>query len=141
MKKTNKEEGGEVGSGNVFADLGLRNPEVLQAKADLMFEISQAIEVRSLTQAAAAELLGIDQPKISALVRGRMNGFSLERLFRYLNALDRDIEIVVRPARVGASRKPLRVVREGAEPGGAARAARRRPAVAAKRGRTADGSS
>src|SRR3972149_3756098 len=102
----------EVSSGNVFADLGLRNPEVLLAKADLVYEISRTIEARGLTQAEAAEILGIDQPKVSALVRGRLDGFSMERLFRYLNALGKDIEIVVRQASGGkAARNPPRVVR------------------------------
>jgi len=83
-------------SGNVFADLGLPNAPELQAKADLALEISRSIEERGLTQSQAAELLGIDQPKISALVRGRLGGFSMERLYRFLNALGKDIEIVVR---------------------------------------------
>jgi predicted XRE-type DNA-binding protein len=83
-------------SGNVFADLGLPNARELQAKADLAWEISRTIEERDLTQAQAAELLGIDQPKVSALVRGRLSGFSMERLYRFLNALGKDVEIVVR---------------------------------------------
>jgi predicted XRE-type DNA-binding protein len=83
-------------SGNVFADLGLPNARELQAKADLAWEISRTIEERELTQAQAAELLGIDQPKVSALVRGRLSGFSMERLYRFLNALGKDVEIVVR---------------------------------------------
>ena len=135
-KRKNKNVDYEVSSGNVFADLGLRNPEVLLIKADLMFEISQAIEAQGLTQTAAAELLGIDQPKISALVRGRLSGFSLERLFRYLNALGKDIEIAVRAApRGGASRTPLRVIREVGKPQKAARTMRKRAAVAAKQGK------
>lgn len=86
----------DVGSGNVFADLGLPNASELQAKADLAHEISRIIDERGFTQAEAAELLGVDQPKISALVRGRLSGFSMERLYRFLNALGKDIEIVVR---------------------------------------------
>lgn len=86
-----------VSSGNVFEDLGLSAADELQAKADLAFEISRTIEDRGLTQAAAAELLGVDQPKVSALVRGRLTGFSMERLYRYLIALGKEIEIVVRP--------------------------------------------
>lgn len=86
-------------SGNVFADLGLANAPDLQAKADLAWEISRTIDERGLTQVEAAELLGIDQPKISALVRGRLSGFSMERLYRFLNALGKDVEIVVRSPR------------------------------------------
>lgn len=87
----------EEGSGNVFADLGLPNPDELLTKAKLMSAINQIIEERTLTQAQAAQLLGIDQPKISALSHGRISGFSVERLFRFLNKLDRDVEIVIRP--------------------------------------------
>jgi predicted XRE-type DNA-binding protein len=84
-------------SGNVFADLGLPDADELLAKADLAIQISRIIEERELTQAEAAELLGVDQPKVSALVRGRLEGFSIERLTRFLNALGQDVEIVVRP--------------------------------------------
>ena len=83
-------------SGNVFKDLGLPNPEELLAKAELVRHISGVIEQRGLTQVEAAEVLGTTQPKISDLLRGRLAGFSMERLIRYLNALDRDVEIVVR---------------------------------------------
>ena len=86
-----------VSSGNVFADMGLPNAEELLAKADLAIQISRIIEEHELTQAQAAEVLGIDQPKVSALVRGRLDGFSIERLTRFLNALGQDVEIVVRP--------------------------------------------
>jgi predicted XRE-type DNA-binding protein len=89
----------EESSGNVFADLGLENPEELLAKAQLVQRISDIISERKLTQARAAKLLGIDQPKVSALLRGKLAGFSTDRLFRFLNALGRDVEIVIRPAR------------------------------------------
>jgi predicted XRE-type DNA-binding protein len=89
----------EIGSGNVFRDLGLPDAEELQAKADLAYEISRTIDQRKLSQREAAEILGIDQPKVSALVRGRLSGFSMERLYRFLNALGKDVEIVVRPRR------------------------------------------
>ena len=89
----------EASSGNVFADLGLSNPEVLLARAELVRRIAQIIQKRKLTQADAASLLGIDQPKISALLRGRFQGFSSDRLFRFLNALGNDVEIVVRESR------------------------------------------
>ena len=84
-------------SGNVFADLGLADPEEALAKAELARQIGALLAERGLTQAQAAALLGVDQPKVSALVRGRLGGFSLDRLLRFLLALDRDVEIVVRP--------------------------------------------
>lgn len=89
----------EESSGNVFADLELKNPEELLAKAQLVQRIADIIAERKLTQAQAAKLLGIDQPKVSALLRGKLEGFSTDRLFRFLNALGRDVEIVIRPAR------------------------------------------
>ncbi|MBD2570181.1 helix-turn-helix domain-containing protein [Anabaena lutea] len=84
-------------SGNVFADLGLPNPDEMLVKAELARKISNAITARHITQAEAAELLGIDQPKVSALMRGRLTGFSLERMFRFLNILGIDVEITVKP--------------------------------------------
>ena len=100
------------GARNVFADLGLPDADELLAKARLASTISDIITGRHLTQAAAAELLGTTQPNVSNLVNGRLEGFSLERLARFLNALDRDVEIVVK--RRPASRKPgrLRVTME-----------------------------
>lgn len=85
------------GSGNIYADLGFANPEEEQSKARLARRIAELIKERGLSQAAAADLLGIDQPKVSALQRGRLGGFSLERLMRFLTRLDQDIEITVRP--------------------------------------------
>ncbi len=87
----------QVGSANVFADLGLPNSEEMLIKAELASKIGEIIETRSLTQMDAAEILGIDQPKVSALIRGRLTGFSTERLFRFLNALGSDVEISVKP--------------------------------------------
>jgi predicted XRE-type DNA-binding protein len=86
-----------VGSGNVFADLGLPDPEERLAKAKLAYRIYRIVEERGWTQAQAAQALGVDQPKVSALLRGRLAGFSIERLFRFLIALDQDVEISVRP--------------------------------------------
>jgi predicted XRE-type DNA-binding protein len=85
-------------SGNVFADLGLAEPEEALTKAELAHAISALIAERRLTQVQAADLLGIDQPKVSALMRGRLSGFSIDRLLRFLLALDRDVEIVIKPA-------------------------------------------
>jgi len=88
----------EEGSGNVFTDLGLPNPEERLAKADLAIRIAGVIRSRRLTQANAARILKIDQPKISRLLRGQLSGFSTERLMHFLTLLGRDIEIVVKPA-------------------------------------------
>jgi predicted XRE-type DNA-binding protein len=89
----------EVGSGNVFADVGRENADELLAKAELVRQISVAIEERGITQAQAADLLGTTQPTVSDLVRGRLSKFSMERLIAFLNRLDRDVEIVVREKR------------------------------------------
>lgn len=97
-------------SGNVFADLGLPNPEDRLVKAELASKISSAIEQKKLTQIEAAELLGIDQPKVSALTRGRLSGFSTARLLRFLNALGNDIEIVVKPKPENRSEAKITVV-------------------------------
>ena len=84
-------------SGNVFRDLGLPDADLLQAKADLVHQISALIEERGLTQMQAADVLRVTQPKISALLHGRLDGFSMDRLVRFLNALDQDVKISVRP--------------------------------------------
>jgi len=84
-------------SGNVFADLGLRNADEKQTKVRLAVAINQVLRQRRLSQVAAARLLRINQPKISSLANYRLEGFSVERLMHFLNALDRDIEITIRP--------------------------------------------
>lgn len=84
-------------SGNVFADLGLPDAEEYLAKSELAVQIFKLIKQRRLTQAAAAKILGINQPKVSALVNGRLDGFSTDRLFRFLNALGCDVRIAVSP--------------------------------------------
>lgn len=88
----------ERGSGNVFADLKLPQPEIALAKAQLVQRIRELIAERELTQAAAGELLGLQQPKVSDLLRGRVEGYSIDRLFRFLNALGQQVRISVRPA-------------------------------------------
>lgn len=98
------------GSGNVFADLGLAEPETALAKAELARRINAIIKKRGLKQAEAARLLGIDQAKVSALSRGRLTGFSTERLFRFLNALGRDIEIVIRPKPASRQRAHVTII-------------------------------
>lgn len=97
------------GSGNVFADLGLSNPDERLAKAELARAISQVIKERGLTQRDAAALMGIDQPKVSHVLRGRLADFSTERLLSFLIGLGRDIEIVVRPAPKSRKRGRLHV--------------------------------
>ncbi len=97
------------GSGNVFADIGLPNPEEHLAKAQLVSMIDDVIRDRGLTQADAADLMGIDQPKVSHLLRGRFHGFSTHRLLEFLNALGRDVEIVVRAAPKSRKRGRLHV--------------------------------
>lgn len=86
----------ERGSGNVFADLGLPNPEEALAKAGLAQAIAETIDRRGLTQEEAARLMGLDQPKVSAIVRGRLSGFTQDRLTRCVLALGDDVEITVR---------------------------------------------
>jgi predicted XRE-type DNA-binding protein len=81
----------------VFADVGLPHPELAFAKAELVQRIRDLIAERKLTQVKAAKLLGLDQPKVSALVRGRVEGYSLDRLLRFLSALGQRVEITVRP--------------------------------------------
>ena len=88
----------EVGSGNVFADVGLPDAEERLTKANLALQISDAIRSRKLNQAKAATLLSIDQPKVSRLLRGQLSGFSTERLIQFLTLLGRDVTIVVQPS-------------------------------------------
>ena len=97
MAKTMSEIKVTESSGNVFADLGFPHAEREQLKAKLMLEIYRAITDRSLTQTQAGEILGIRQPHVSALMNGRSGNYSLGRLFEFLNALGRDVEIAVRP--------------------------------------------
>lgn len=84
------------GSGNVFQDLKLKNPMERLFKAKIAIAIHEIIQSKGLTQKEAASLLGIDQPKISALSNGRLSGFTIDRLFRFLNALEQDIELTIR---------------------------------------------
>jgi predicted XRE-type DNA-binding protein len=85
-------------SGNVFADLELPDAEKRYAKAMISRAIAKEIDARGLTQAEAAELFGTTQPKVSAVVRGQLSGFSMDRLFRFLTALGMDVRLEVQPA-------------------------------------------
>jgi predicted XRE-type DNA-binding protein len=100
----------EAGTGNVFADLNLPRPELALAKAELVRRIRGLIEEKKLTQVKAADLLGLDQPKVSALLRGKVDGYTIDRLFRYLNALGQRVEITVRPARESGTGARMMVV-------------------------------
>lgn len=83
-------------SGNIFADLGLQNPEELLIKAELFRQISKVVATRKITQTEAAQMLGVDRPKVSALLLGKLSEFSTECLFRFLNALGNNVEIRVK---------------------------------------------
>lgn len=104
-KTTSKNETRAVmSSGNVFADLKIPNPELALAKAELVQHIRNLITEHGLTQTKAGELLGLDQPKVSALVRGNVAGFSIDRLFKFLSALGQQVEInVTTPKRTHAA--------------------------------------
>ena len=84
--------------GNVYADLGVANPEEHALKAELVRRIATVMKDQDLTQTAAAQRLGIAQPDVSKMLRGHFRQFSVERLMRFLVALGQDVEIVVRPA-------------------------------------------
>jgi predicted XRE-type DNA-binding protein len=97
-------------SGNVFADMGLAEPEEELTKAQLASHIREVIRRQRLTQVAAAARMGIDQPKVSALLNGRLANFSSERLMRLLTALGQDVEITVRTKPRGRAYGRIRVV-------------------------------
>ena len=86
----------ERGSGNVFADLGLPDADAHLLKAELVTRIDRIIRQRGLKQVEAAKLLGLSQPDVSRLLRGNFREYSMERLFRLLTALGRDVNIVIR---------------------------------------------
>jgi predicted XRE-type DNA-binding protein len=86
----------EKSSGNVFADIGIPDPETHALKATLVMRIDRLIKQRRLNQVAAAELLGISQPDVSKMLKGQFRAFSLERLMRFLVVLGQDVEIAVK---------------------------------------------
>jgi predicted XRE-type DNA-binding protein len=92
------------GSDNIFADLGLPNPEQELLKARLTLQIYKIIKARGLTQAEAGGALGIRQPHVSALMRNRGGSFSVGRLMEFLTALGQDVEITVKPTRRATGR-------------------------------------
>ena len=107
------------GSGNVFADLGLPNPEQELVKASLTLRIHRIIRQRGLTQKEAAVLLGVKQPQVSLLIRNRSGNFSMSRLIDFLTALGQDVQIAVPPHYAQGTRRgighPARL-RKKAEP-------------------------
>src|SRR3990167_6042983 len=104
-KKLKKQRLGDIeyieSSGNVFADLGIPNPEEAMAKAKIAMKIHDTIKKKKLTQAKAAKILKISQPKVSLLLRGYLTDFSLERLLRFLNDLGQNVYISITPASRG----------------------------------------
>lgn len=98
------------GSSNVFSDLGFPDAEERQTKLRLAYAIHQIVEQRRLTQVEAAELLKVNQPKVSALLRYRLDGFSVERLMTFLTSLDRDVEITIRKKPRSRSAAKIRVI-------------------------------
>ena len=89
----------EIGSRNVFKDIGVQNADEHLVKAQLVFKIDTIMKKRRLKQVDAAALFGVRQPDVSKMLRGEFRQFSVERLLRFLVALDQDVEILVRPHR------------------------------------------
>lgn len=112
MPNSSKREKIEIheGSGNVFADLGFKNPDLMLAKAVIVQRIRRTIQTSKLTQTRAAELLGIDQPKISNLLKGQTSGYSLERLLKFLNKLGQRVEIRIRTSKATTDQTEPQVV-------------------------------
>jgi predicted XRE-type DNA-binding protein len=92
-------KGYDTGSGNVFKDIGVPNADEHLVKAQLVFKIDTLMKERGLKQIEAAGLFGIRQPDVSKMLRGEFRQFSVERLLRFLVALNQDVEIVVKPHR------------------------------------------
>ena len=99
----------EMGSGNVFADIGLPNAEEHFVKAQLVYKIDRLLKARGLKQIEAARLFGVKQPDVSKMLHGDFRQFSVERLMRFLVALGQDVEIVVKPHRGRKDAAQLRV--------------------------------
>lgn len=99
-----------VGSGNVYADFGFSNPEEVKTKAELAMLITNIIKEKGLTQQQAAELMKIDQPKVSKIIRGLLSEFSIERLLKFVLLLGFDIEITPKLHRVKTTPPTMHVV-------------------------------
>lgn len=100
----------ETGSGNVFKDIGVPNAEEHLVKAQLVFKIDAILKKRGLKQVEAADLFGVRQPDVSKMLRGEFRQFSVERLLRFLVALDQDVEIIVKPHRSRNDAAAMQVV-------------------------------
>ena len=98
------------GTGNVFADLGVPNPELAELKAHAAREIRRALESKGLTQKEAGALMGIDKQKVSDITCGRLKGYTLDRLFRFLTALDVDVSVKMRPKPKKREHAALRMI-------------------------------
>lgn len=103
------DKGYEIGSGNVFKDIGVPNAEEHFVKAQLVFKIDTIMKARGMKQVDAASLFGVRQPDVSKMLRGEFRQFSVERLLRFLVALNQDVEIVVKPHRRTGDAPTLRV--------------------------------
>jgi predicted XRE-type DNA-binding protein len=102
-------------SGNVFADLGLPDADEALTKAELAIAVTAIVQSRKMTQVQVAEVLGIPQPKVSALLRGQLTGFSMERLMRFLTALGHNVRIIVGDEELPRGKATLTVVSGGKE--------------------------
>ena len=91
-------------SGNIFADLGLPDPETHMLKAQIVTELYRLTTERKLTQAQAGKLMGLTQPEVSRLFKGTFREYSVERLMSFLTAFDQEVEIVTRPLPAGEQR-------------------------------------
>ena len=117
-KSAERKEPVTRGTGNVFADLGFPDAAERQARLRLAYALNQELEARKISQADAAKVLGVTQPKVSALRRYKLEGFSVERLMNLLTALDQDVEIVIRRkprSRKAGSDQRRRCVRDFAQ--------------------------
>jgi predicted XRE-type DNA-binding protein len=108
--RTVKVEKIERGSGNVFADLGFRDAEERMWKAQLAIKISRLIQSKGWTQAQAGERVGLDQPKVSQLLRGKLTGFSADRLFAILNRLGYNVEVRISTKEQSPEKTHTRVI-------------------------------
>lgn len=99
-----------VGSGNVYADFGFSNPEEAKTKAELAMLITEIIKDKGLTQQQAADLMNIDQPKVSKIIRGLLSEFSIERLLKFVLALGFDIEIKPKPHKAKNSLPSMHII-------------------------------
>jgi predicted XRE-type DNA-binding protein len=99
----------ELSSGNVFADIGFDNAEEMQLKSELVRQINKAIKERDLTSIQTKDLLNLNEEMLSNLSKGRLTEITLENLFRYLNILGRDLEVILKPRSTSNSQGKLQV--------------------------------